>query len=79
MTQKKRGFALLTPEQRRQIASNGGKASQQSGRGHRYTSETASVAGRKGGNVVSQNTRHMSQIGRKGGMTTKTKRRGDGK
>lgn len=44
-----RGFAAMDPEQQRRIASEGGKASHESGRGHRFTSEEARAAGRKGG------------------------------
>jgi len=44
-----RGFAAMDPEQQRRIASEGGKASHASGRGHRFTAEEARAAGRKGG------------------------------
>ncbi|UOQ74125.1 KGG domain-containing protein [Hymenobacter cellulosilyticus] len=44
-----RGFAAMDPETQRRIASEGGKASHESGRGHRFTSEEARAAGRKGG------------------------------
>jgi general stress protein YciG len=44
-----RGFAAMDPAQQRRIASEGGKASHESGRGHRFTSEEAREAGRKGG------------------------------
>jgi len=47
-----RGFAAMDPEQQRRIASEGGKASHQSGRGHRFTSEEARAAGRKGGQAT---------------------------
>ena len=45
----RRGFASMDPETQRRIASEGGKASHQSGRGHRFTPEEAQAAGRKGG------------------------------
>jgi general stress protein YciG len=45
----KRGFASMDPEMQRRIASEGGRASHESGRGHRFTSEEARAAGRKGG------------------------------
>lgn len=45
----KRGFAAMTPEKQRQIASQGGKASHRSGTGHEWNSETARIAGSKGG------------------------------
>ncbi|UOQ77848.1 hypothetical protein MUN84_04110 [Hymenobacter sp. 5516J-16] len=44
-----RGFAAMDPATQRRIASEGGRASHQSGRGHRFTSEEARAAGRKGG------------------------------
>ena len=48
-TKRARGFAAMDPEQQRRIASEGGKASHASGRGHRFTAEEARAAGRKGG------------------------------
>lgn len=47
-----RGFASMDPETQRRIASEGGKASHLSGRGHRFTSEEARAAGRKGGQAT---------------------------
>lgn len=43
---KPRGFATLTPERRREIASLGGFASQRSGRGHKFDTYEAKEAGR---------------------------------
>ncbi|MBC6989333.1 KGG domain-containing protein [Hymenobacter sp. BT491] len=51
-----RGFAAMDPAQQKRIASEGGKASHASGRGHRFTSEEARAAGRKGG--MSNRTRN---------------------
>ncbi len=62
-----RGFASLTPEQRREAARLGGLASQASGRAHRFTREEARAAGTKGGVVASQDREHMVEIGRRGG------------
>ena len=47
----RRGFAAMSPEQQRRIASEGGRASHQSGRGHRFSPEEAREAGRKGGQI----------------------------
>ncbi|WBA43614.1 KGG domain-containing protein [Hymenobacter canadensis] len=47
-----KGFASMDPETQRRIASEGGKASHLSGRGHRFTSEEARNAGRKGGQAT---------------------------
>jgi len=51
MSKKKsgRGFASMTPEQRRRIASMGGKAAHAAGTAHEFTPDAAAVAGRKGG------------------------------
>ena len=64
----KRGFAALSPEARSEIASRGGKAAQASGKAHRYTSETATIAGRKGGHTVASRPGYMAEIGRRGGL-----------
>jgi general stress protein YciG len=59
MTDKKkarRGFAVMSPEQRRAIAAKGGKAAHLKGTAHEWTSEEASLAGKKGG-VVSRGGR----------------------
>lgn len=48
---KRRGFAAMSREKQREIASKGGKASHAMGRGHRWTKESAAVAGAKGGKV----------------------------
>ncbi|OWP64499.1 general stress protein [Hymenobacter amundsenii] len=49
VTKRPRGFAAMDPATQRRIASEGGRASHLSGRGHRFTSEEARAAGRKGG------------------------------
>ena len=50
-TKSRRGFAAMSPETQRRIASEGGKASHASGRGHRFSADEARDAGRKGGLV----------------------------
>ncbi|SET11187.1 KGG domain-containing protein [Hymenobacter actinosclerus] len=52
VTKRPRGFAAMDPATQRRIASEGGRASHQSGRGHRFTSEEARAAGRKGGQAT---------------------------
>lgn len=54
---KPRGFAAMTPEQRRAIASKGGQALHHLGLAHRWTSEEASQAGRKGGVISRRRSR----------------------
>jgi hypothetical protein len=39
-----RGFASLTPERRKEIASQGGRAAHASGNAHKYTSDEARAA-----------------------------------
>ncbi len=67
MAKSDRGFASMDPEKQRAIASKGGKAAHEKGTAHRFTPEEAREAGRKGGLKVSQNRKHMAEIGRKGG------------
>jgi len=62
-----RGFAAMNSERQREIASMGGKTAHQRGAAHRFTSEEARKAGRKGGETVSQNRDYMVDIGRRGG------------
>ncbi len=45
--QSKRGFAKFTAEERKRIASLGGKAAHAKGTAHEFTSEEAAAAGRK--------------------------------
>lgn len=42
-----RGFASMSPEEQRRIASLGGRAAHASGHANQFTSEQARVAGRK--------------------------------
>lgn len=72
---KKRGFASLTPEKRREIASLGGRAAHAKGVAHRFTPAEAREAGRKGGAVLSRDRFHMSRIGTKGGKASTKSRR----
>jgi hypothetical protein len=64
----------MSVERRREIASMGGKAAHASGNAHQWTSETARVAGKKGGDAVSQDRAHMSEIGKKGGAAVSANR-----
>lgn len=42
-----RGFASMTPQRRREIASMGGRAAHQAGTAHCFTSDEAKAAGKK--------------------------------
>jgi hypothetical protein len=71
-TQKKeessgRGFAGMSEEEKREIASKGGKAAHEKGTAHEFTPEEAAEAGKKGGETVSEDRKHMAEIGKKGG------------
>lgn len=55
----------MTREQNRKISQQGGKAAQAKGTAHRFTSEEASAAGRKGGLKVSEDREHMRQLAHK--------------
>ncbi|MFO0578668.1 MAG: hypothetical protein U1A78_32090 [Polyangia bacterium] len=63
-----RGFAVMTKERHRAIASKGGLAAQASGKAHQFTPEEAQRAGRRGGAAAAQDREHMAAIGRKGGI-----------
>ncbi|HEY9777437.1 MAG TPA: KGG domain-containing protein [Planktothrix sp.] len=63
----KRGFASMDRAKQREIASRGGRAAHEKGTAHQFNTEEAREAGRKGGQKVSQDRQHMTEIGRKGG------------
>lgn len=48
---ERRGFASMSPEKQREIASKGGRAAHEKGTAHEWTAEEARSAGRKGGQV----------------------------
>jgi general stress protein YciG len=64
---KLRGFAAMDPERQREIASKGGRVAHLRGNAHEFTPEEAREAGRKGGQTVSKDRKHMARIGRLGG------------
>ncbi len=70
-----RGFASMDPERQRQIARQGGRAAHEKGTAHEFNSNEAREAGRKGGEVVSRDRIHMSEIGRKGGRSSGNNRK----
>ena len=49
-----RGFASMSSEKKREIASKGGKAAHALGTAHKWTSEEAQAAGRKGGKATAR-------------------------
>jgi general stress protein YciG len=48
---ERRGFASMSPEKQREIASKGGRAAHEKGTAHEWTADEARLAGRKGGQV----------------------------
>ncbi len=62
-----RGFAAMDPAKQREIARRGGKIAHLRGNAHEFTPEEAREAGRKGGQSVSRDRKHMAAIGRLGG------------
>lgn len=69
----KRGFASMSPEKQREIASKGGKAAHAQGVAHEFNAEEAKVAGKKGGTTVSSRPGYMAGLGSKGGLARKKK------
>ena len=59
----KRGFASMSQEKQREIASKGGKAAHESGNAHEFTSSEAREAGRKGGEARSNNQSKSGKTG----------------
>jgi uncharacterized protein len=48
---QRRGFASMSAEKQREIASKGGRAAHEKGSAHEWSSDEARTAGRKGGQV----------------------------
>lgn len=69
-----RGFASMSPERQREIASKGGRAAHEKGTAHEWTADEARRAGRKGGETVSRDRAHMAAIGREGGGARSARR-----
>jgi general stress protein YciG len=72
---KPRGFASLTPERRKEIASRAGKRAHELGKAHKFTSDEARAAGQKGGVIIGQDPKHMAIIGRAGGLMSAERRK----
>jgi len=72
---KNRGFASMDTHRQREIARKGGRAAHEKGKAHEFTPDEARAAGRKGGEKVSVNRKHMAEIGRRGGRSSAQRRR----
>ncbi len=62
------GFATMDPAKQREIARKGGRAAHEMGTAHRFSSDEAKAAGKKGGATVSADRVHMAAIGKIGGQ-----------
>jgi general stress protein YciG len=74
-TKKRRGFAVMDPEEQREIARFGGQTSHAKSKAHEFTTEEARQAGQKGGSIVSQDREHMARLGRMGGNAKARRKR----
>lgn len=68
----------MDTHRQREIARKGGRAAHEKGKAHEFTPDEARAAGRKGGEKVSVNRKHMAEIGRRGGRSSAARRRPDG-
>lgn len=73
----KRGFASMSKEKQRAIASKGGKVAHAQGLAHKWTAAEARAAGRKGGKAVVEKfgIEHFERIGANGGAKRAEQRR----
>jgi general stress protein YciG len=58
---KRRGFAAMSPEKQKEIASKGGKSAHAKGTAHQFTSEEAREAGTKGGKAAAEKKRQEQE------------------
>ena len=65
----------MDEHRQREIARKGGRAAHEKGKAHEFTPDEARAAGRKGGEKVSVNRKHMAEIGRRGGRSSAQRRR----
>ena len=73
---QRRGFAVMDKEAHRELARSGGVAAHAAGLAHKFSSEKAREAGKKGGRTTSANREHMAEIGRRGGLGKRGHRKG---
>ncbi len=55
-----KGFASMSKEERFRIAQMGGKAAHRLGTAHKFTSEEARAAGRKGGAISRRRSKYLT-------------------
>lgn len=74
-----RGFAAMTPEDRRRMGSKGGRTAHERGTANKFTSETATVAGKiphERGTAHKWTSEEARDAGRKGGTASRRRREG---
>ncbi|MBI2390596.1 MAG: stress-induced protein [Deltaproteobacteria bacterium] len=74
-----RGFAAMTPDQRRQLGSKGGRTAHERGTANKFTSESATVAGKiphERGTAHKWTSDEARAAGRKGGTASRRRREG---
>lgn len=59
----RRGFASMSVEKQREIASKGGRAAHEKGTAHEWTADEARTAGRKGGQVSRGGRGRLDNLG----------------
>lgn len=59
-TKSRRGFAAMSPERQREIASQGGRAAHEQGVAHQWNRDEAIAAGKKGGQASGSRRRTMA-------------------
>jgi general stress protein YciG len=72
-----RGFAAMTPEQRKALGSKGGRSAHERGTANKFTSESASAAGRRpheNGTAYRWTSEQARAAGRKGGAAARRRR-----
>ena len=72
-----RGFAGMTPDQRRALGSKGGRTAHARGTANKFTPESASVAGRRpheNGTAHKWTSEEAREAGRKGGSALRRRR-----
>ena len=62
-----RGFARMSPEERKRVAAMGGTTAQARGLAHKFTVEENIQGGKKGGAFWRDDPGHLAEIGRRGG------------
>ena len=60
-TKSRRGFAAMSPERQREIASQGGRAAHQQGVAHEWNANEAKEAGKKGGQASGNKRRNSNR------------------